>query len=95
VKPGQSYNISLKVEGKGTVSIETLWWKKSHSAIRGKGLPDPHRTIAVKPLELNNETKVITGVATTSKGADEGYIRIVVEDGTVTVSEPSVTEIKE
>ena len=45
-----------------------------------------------EPVTLDGETKVISGVDTPSPGADEAYIRIVVEDGTVTVSEPSVAE---
>ena len=92
VKAGQSYAVSLKVEGKGKVSIETLWWKKDHGLADGKGLPVPHRTVAVEPVTLDDEAKVISGVDTPSPGADEAYIRIVVEDGTVTVSEPSVAE---
>jgi len=95
VKAGQSYTVSLKVQGKGKVSIETLWWQKGHRLADGEGLPVPHRTVAVKPVTLDDETKVISGVDTPSPKANEAYIRIVVEDGTVTVSEPSVTQMKE
>ena len=91
VKAGQSYSISLKAEGKGKVSIQALWWKRHNNVGRGKGLPVPHKTIALEPLTLDNETKLISAVATASPGADAAYVRVIVEDGTITVSEPSVT----
>ena len=85
----KKYNISVKAQGKGKVSVECLWWTRYDDD--GIGMAKPHRTFAVKATELKDETRDITGQDTAPKEAKRAYIRIVVEEGTITVSNPSVT----
>jgi hypothetical protein len=88
VEPKAKYSYKLTVKGTGTVSIQTLWWTKDDAMAK------PHRTFSVKKVVLKNgETKTITGTDTASANAAKAYIRIVVEKGTVTVSQPVVTKL--
>jgi len=84
VTPDQSYQISLKAQGKGKVSIESLWWAADGSMTK------PHRTFAVKPMDVTEAAQDVAGADTAPKEAKEAYIRVVVEEGTVTVSAPKV-----
>lgn len=87
-KPGQKLAISVMAEGKGHVSVECLWWTDDG------GMADPHRTIPIEPVELTGDSQRVSGVATVPEEAGQAYIRIVVRDGTVTVSKPEVTVAK-
>jgi len=88
VTPGRKYNVSLKAAGKGKVSVEFLWWTRySDDSIE---MADPHRTIPIKPTAVGDAAKTLTGNATAPKGAKRAYIRIVVEGGAVTISDPAV-----
>lgn len=86
VEPGTKYTYKLQVKGSGKVSVQTLWWTKDD------GMADPHRTFSIKAVELKNATETITGTDTAPKNAARAYIRIVVENGTVTVSNLKVTK---
>jgi len=85
----KKYNISVKAQGKGKIYIECLWWTRYDDD--GIGMAKPHRTFAVEATEIGDETKKIAGQDTAPKEAKRAYIRVVVEEGTVTVSAPSVT----
>lgn len=85
VEPGREYEVSVQAEGQGKVSIEMLWWQR-HTRL-SIAMADPHRTIPVEPTEVDGE-QTVSGVATASPDAKRAYIRFVVEDGTVTLSEP-------
>lgn len=87
VTPAGKYRMGLKAEGKGKVSIESLWWSADG------GMAKPHRTIPVKPVELKGEAKTLTGEDTAPEGAAMLYIRVVVEEGTITVSSPAVVTV--
>lgn len=88
VVAGQAYEMELTAEGEGKVSIESLWWTRYDKD--GIGQASPHRTWAVKPVEIKGEQKLIAGTDTAPEGAKQVYIRIVVESGTITISKPGV-----
>ena len=85
VAAGKSYHVAVKAQGTGKVSLEYLWWTADG------GMTKPHRTIPVKQAELKDATQALEGADKAPEGAAEAYIRIVVEEGTVTISEPNVT----
>jgi len=85
VKPGQKLSISVMAQGTGKVSVQCLYWTEDG------GMADPHRTIPIEPVELKGKSQKVAGTDTVSEKAVEAYIRIVVQDGTVTVSQPVVT----
>lgn len=89
VAPEKKYTISVKAQGKGKISVECLWWTRYDDD--GIGMAKPHRTFAVEATELKDETRDISGQDTAPTDAKRAYIRVVVEEGTVTVSNPSVT----
>lgn len=82
VVPGTEYKAVVTVKGKGKVRLELLWW--------GKGVTT-HRSIAVETTEIDTTApETISGVVTAPDNAAEAYLRIAVEDGSVTVSAPEV-----
>ena len=85
VEPGKNYQTQLTAEGKGKASVEFLWWTEDG------GMADPHRTIPIEPVEIKEGKQKLEGADTAPEKAAEAYIRVVVEAGTVTVSEPTVT----
>jgi len=85
VTAGKKLSVAVTAEGSGKVSVQFLWWKEDG------GMTEPHRTIPVEPVEVKGASQRITGTDTAPEGAAEAYIRIVVEEGTVTVSQPEVT----
>ncbi len=89
VQPGASYAITLKAAGTGKVSVECLWWKRYEEA--AIEMTEPHRTISRTPVEVTAEGIKVDVHDTAPEGATKAYIRIVVEGGEVTLSEPSVT----
>jgi len=84
VKPGQKFSIAVTAEGKGTLSVQCLWWTAEGD------MAQPHRTIPIEPVELKGDSQRVEGTDTAPEGASEAYIRIVVQDGTITVSQPEV-----
>jgi hypothetical protein len=88
VEPGKKYEVSLKASGKGQVSVEFLWWETYNDM--GIKQAEPHRTIPVEPTEIKGGEKELKGAGTAPKKAKRAYIRVVVEKGSVTVSNPKV-----
>ncbi len=88
VEPGTSYRIQITGRGDGVVSVELLWWTRYDD--EGIAMAKPHRTYAIKAKKLTGKEAVLTGTDTAPKDALRAYIRIVAENGTVTVSKPSV-----
>ena len=84
VEVGQKLTLALTAKGKGKVSIQCLYWTAEG------GMADTHRTVVVKPVKVEGKKKDLQGTDTVPEGAAEAYIRIVVEDGTLTVSDPTV-----
>jgi hypothetical protein len=89
VKPGASYAITLRAAGTGKVSVECLWWKRYEQA--AIEMTEPHRTIPRTPVEVTADGIKVDVRDTAPEGAAKAYIRIVVEEGEVTLSEPNVT----
>ncbi len=89
VTPGHAYEIKVKAEGAGKVSIQCLWW----TVYKGDdiGMASPHCTMPQNPVALDNEAKTFDVLDGAPKDATRAYIRVIVEEGAVTISEPSVT----
>jgi hypothetical protein len=89
VEPGRIYDVSVQAAGKGTISVECLWWVKYEDS--GLIMADPHRTVPIEPAEVVDEAEMtVSGQATAPENAKRMYIRIVVEDGEFDVSAPAV-----
>ena len=84
VKAGRKYRVDLTAQGKGKVQIEFLWWTAEG------GMASTHDMVAVEPTELKDGENKLGAVVTAPENAAEAYIRVVVMDGTATVSAPSV-----
>ena len=85
ITSGKSYKVSVKAQGTGKVSLEYLWWTANGAMTK------PHRTTAVKQAELKEAAQRLEGTYAAPEKAAEAYIRMIVEDGTITLSAPTVT----
>ena len=85
VEPGQTLQIRLSASGDGKVGVQCLYWTAEG------GTAKKHRTIPIEVTAVKEEKSTLQGTDTVPEEAAEAYIRIVVEGGTVSVSEPKVT----
>jgi len=93
VEAGKTYAVQLSASGTGKLSIEILWWAE-YGEETGAKMASPHRVVLVEPKAVMGDMKAFKGEAAAPEGATAAYIRIVAEDGTVTVTSPKAYATK-
>jgi hypothetical protein len=92
VEAGKDYQISLEAKGDGKVSVGLMWWKAYGDD--GVSTADPHWTRIEEPTKVCESGHTVKATFKASPEATRAYLRLVVTEGSVTVSDLNVVEVK-
>ena len=92
VEAGKEYHVSLKAKGDGKVSAGLMWWKTYGDD--GVSTADPHWTRMEEPVKVCESGHTVKATFKASPEATRAYLRLVVTEGSVAVSDLNVVEVK-
>jgi hypothetical protein len=91
VEPGQAIEVRFHARGSGQVTAGFTWWQINNDEVARRA--DPHLTLMPEPVQPG-DGRVVTFQATVPASARRAYLRIVVRQGEVVVSDPIVRPIQ-